>query len=166
MRLWSHPAAGWVDSFDEARACRDQLNAELAEGNPSSINLGEHWGSSTARCAPKSSARGNGDAHALGRAGDGTAGMSGETRLGGFALERPIIETMATLQAAIDAPPENPHHAVNDAVCPYPFDVVREASRTQVHTATKKRPAPGCHRAGAVAHNPHRRGRSEWASPP
>ena len=44
------------DSLDETRACRDQLNAELADDNPSSIDPGEHWGSSTARCAPKSSA--------------------------------------------------------------------------------------------------------------
>jgi hypothetical protein len=29
------------DSLDEARACRDQLNAELDEGNKSA---GEHWG--------------------------------------------------------------------------------------------------------------------------
>ena len=29
------------NSIDEARACRDQLNADLAEGNKAS---GEHWG--------------------------------------------------------------------------------------------------------------------------
>jgi hypothetical protein len=61
--------------------------------------------------------------------------VSGETRLRGLAVERPIIETMATLQAVIDAPTENPRHAVNDSVPAQPFDVVRGASGTQVHTA-------------------------------
>jgi hypothetical protein len=54
---WGHPfdafdlAEGWgewgrwpeclFDSLDEARACRDRLNASLPEGNRS---VGEHWG--------------------------------------------------------------------------------------------------------------------------
>jgi|RhiMetdeSRZDD1v2_1073273.scaffolds.fasta_scaffold384342_3 hypothetical protein len=53
---WGFWSERLFDSLDEARACRDQLNAELADDNPSSIDPGEHWGSSTARCAPKSSA--------------------------------------------------------------------------------------------------------------
>jgi hypothetical protein len=32
------------DSIEAARACRDRLNAELADRNPDAINLGEHWG--------------------------------------------------------------------------------------------------------------------------
>jgi hypothetical protein len=39
--IWGFWPERLFDSLDVARACRDQLNAELAEDN---VNLGEHWG--------------------------------------------------------------------------------------------------------------------------
>jgi hypothetical protein len=50
-------------------------------------------------------------------------------------LRRPVIETMATLATAIDAPAEKPHQAVNDPVRVHAFDHIGEAPRAQVHTA-------------------------------
>jgi hypothetical protein len=52
-----------------------------------------------------------------------------------LALDRPVIELMVAVDAAIDPPTECPRHPVEDPVWTNPFDVVRMASRTKVlHT--------------------------------
>jgi hypothetical protein len=48
--IWGFGRAAF-DTIDEARACRDQLNAELAEENKSA---GEHWRVIDGAMVPKS----------------------------------------------------------------------------------------------------------------